>query len=110
GKRAGGAGRRAGPGLAILVAQDDPLDQYLMQHPDDLFSKPPEAAVVDPTNPYLLGPPLACAAREQPLTQQEVSLFGEGAAGAIDKLVESGDLFWRRNPLHHRGRGSPHRR
>ena len=66
--------------LAVLVAQDDPLDQYLVQHPADLFEKPPEAAVVDPTNPYVLEPHLACAAREQPLVQEELAVFGEGAA------------------------------
>ena len=62
------AGRRGVPSVAILVAQGDPLDQYLVSHPDDLFAKPPEAAVIDPTNPYVVGPHLACAAREQPLS------------------------------------------
>src|SRR5207244_9119220 len=65
-QQAGRAGRRAESSLAVLVAQDDPLDQYLVQHPTDLFEKPPEAAVVDPTNPYVVEPHLACAAREQP--------------------------------------------
>ena len=40
----------------VLVAQDDPLDQYLAQHPDELFDLPAEAAVIDPTNPYVPRP------------------------------------------------------
>jgi DEAD/DEAH box helicase domain-containing protein len=108
-QQAGRAGRRTESSLAILVAQDDPLDQYLVQHPADLFQKPPEAAVVDPTNPYVLGPHLACAAREQPMTEDEVDLFGAGARAAVSEREASGELFWRRGLLHHRGRESPHR-
>ena len=43
-QQAGRAGRRAENSLAMLVAQDDPLDQYLVHHPEDLFDKPAEAA------------------------------------------------------------------
>jgi DEAD/DEAH box helicase domain-containing protein len=109
-QQAGRAGRRAGASLAMLIAQDDPLDQYLVQHPADLFEKPPEAAVVDPTNPYVVEPHMACAAREQPMTESEVAEFGEGASEAAQRLVASGELFWRRGLLYHRGRESPHRR
>ena len=108
-QQAGRAGRRGDQSLAILVAQDDPLDQYLVQHPDDLFGKPPEAAVVDPSNPYVLGPHLACAAREQPLADEELPLFGEDAPARAEAMVEAGELVRRRGLLHHQGKASPHR-
>jgi len=108
-QQAGRAGRRGEGSLAILVAQDDPLDQYLVGHPDDLFHKQPEAAVVDPANPYILEPHLLCAAREQPLADEELAFFGEHAEDAVARLEERGKLVHRRGLIHHRGQESPHR-
>ena len=107
-QQAGRAGRRSAGSLAVLVAQDDPLDQYLVTHPADLFAKPAEAAVVDPTNPYILGPHLSCAAREQPLSPDELSFFGDTAPETVEKLTEDGKLVERRGLVHHRGE-DPHR-
>ncbi len=108
-QQAGRAGRREGPSLAVLVAQDDPLDQYLVTHPADLFDRPPEDAVVDPTNPFVLEPHLACAARELPLAEEELAFFGPAARAGVARLVERGELVRRRGTLHHRGPASPHR-
>ncbi|HXF37844.1 MAG TPA: DEAD/DEAH box helicase [Actinomycetota bacterium] len=108
-QQAGRAGRREEPSLAVLVAQDDPLDQYLVTHPADLFDRPPEDAVIDPGNPFILEPHLACAAREQPLAPEELAFFGPGAADAVRRLEERGELLRRGGRLHHRGRTSPHR-
>ena len=110
-QQAGRAGRTEEGSLAVLVAQDDPLDQYLVTHPEDLFDKPPEAAVIDPTNPFVLEPHLACAAREQPLGEGELRFFGspELVAPAIGRLEERGELLRRKALWHRRGKGSPHK-
>jgi DEAD/DEAH box helicase domain-containing protein len=108
-QQAGRAGRRSAASLAILVAQDDPLDQYLVNHPQDLFTRPPEAAVIDPDNPYVVAPHLACAAQEQPMAPEEVELFGPTATPALERLMTKGFVEQRRGLLYYRGRESPHR-
>ena len=82
-QQAGGRAVATTDSLAMLVAQDDPLDQYLVHHPEDLFDKPAEAAVIDPTNPYVLEPHLRCAARELPLREDELGVL-RGRAGRRD--------------------------
>jgi DEAD/DEAH box helicase domain-containing protein len=78
-QQAGRAGRRADSGrraLVVFVARDDPLDTYLVHHPARVFGRPIEASIIDPTNPYILGPHLACAAAERHLTEADLALFG----------------------------------
>jgi DEAD/DEAH box helicase domain-containing protein len=92
-QQSGRAGRSARDALAVLVARDDPLDTYLVHHPQAVFGRPVEATVLDPVNPYVLGPHLCCAAAELPLTPADVTLFGGPAAQAVvDGLVEEGLL------------------
>ncbi|MEV0297825.1 DEAD/DEAH box helicase [Nocardia sp. NPDC050710] len=75
-QQAGRAGRRTQGSLVLLVARDDPLDTFLVHHPEALLDKPVEATITDPNNPYVLGPQLLCAALEHPLTDAEVDEFG----------------------------------
>ena len=109
-QQAGRAGRRSDGSLAVLVAQDEPLDQYLVTHPEDLFDKPPEAAVIDPTNPYVLIPHLLCAAREQPLSDEEVATYWPEASETVLGLEATGELRRRGPLLHHAGHEAPHRK
>ena len=67
-QQAGRAGRGTRPALSVLVAVDNPLDQYFMHHPGDLFGRPHEHALIDPSNPYILEQHLPCAAHEIPLS------------------------------------------
>ena len=66
-QQSGRAGRARDEALVVLVARDDPMDTYLVHHPDALLGTPVEGCVLDPTNPYVLGPQLVCAAAELPL-------------------------------------------
>jgi DEAD/DEAH box helicase domain-containing protein len=91
-QQAGRAGRAGQGALAILVARDDPLDTYLVHHPEAIFGQPVEATVFDPENPYVLGPHLAAAAAELPLTEEDIPLFGETSRDLLDALVDRGWL------------------
>ncbi|HYF73936.1 MAG TPA: DEAD/DEAH box helicase [Nocardioides sp.] len=91
-QQVGRAGRGAQDALGILVARDDPLDTYLVTHPEALLGRPVEATVFDPTNPYVLGPHLCAAAHEAPLTEADLPLFGPTAREVVDALTEGGLL------------------
>jgi DEAD/DEAH box helicase domain-containing protein len=85
-QQAGRSGRRGQGALIVLIARDDPLDTYLVHHPAALLDKPIERVVIDPANPYVLGPQLLCAATELPLEDGEVRAFDaeQVASGLVD--------------------------
>jgi DEAD/DEAH box helicase domain-containing protein len=95
-QQAGRAGRSGAAALVLFVARDDPLDTYLVHHPEAVFGRPIEASVFDPQNPYVLGPQLCCAAAELPLRAEDLGSFGESAPAVLDQLVAQGLL--RRRP------------
>ncbi|MDQ4492098.1 DEAD/DEAH box helicase [Sinomonas sp. ASV486] len=88
----GRAGRSGQDALAAFVASDDPLDTYLVNHPEAIFDTSVEATVLDPSNPYVLGPHLCAAAAEKPLTASDLELFGPSTAGLLDQLEAQGYL------------------
>jgi DEAD/DEAH box helicase domain-containing protein len=93
-QQAGRAGRRGQSALIVMIARDDPLDTYLVNNPGALLDKPIERVVIDPVNPYVLGPQLLCAATELPLTDAEVRMWN--AEAVAEALVDDGLL--RRRP------------
>ena len=118
-QQAGRVGRDGGPSLAILVAGDDQLDRYLVEHPEEVFTRPPESSVVNLANPFILLPHLACAAFEAPLSVSDERWWGpEDLHDGVRELVGSGQLRMSRPPgreaeaprAHWTGSGRPSRR
>jgi DEAD/DEAH box helicase domain-containing protein len=65
-QRFGRAGRRQQASLGVLVASSDPLDQYLVRHPEFFQGASPEHARIAPDQPLILLDHIRCAAFELP--------------------------------------------
>ncbi len=86
-QQAGRAGRKGQTSLTIMVAGDDQLDQWLMANPDECFSRPPEPAVINVTNPFIVEPHLACAAYELPLGHHDHDYWPDTIDDGVRELV-----------------------
>jgi len=95
-QQAGRSGRSKEKALSFLIGLDNPLDQYFMRHPDSLFGKNFENALVNPDNPYILRAHLLCAAWELPLTGPDQDFFGPALLKEVPALEEQGLLRERR--------------
>ncbi|MEH0147419.1 DEAD/DEAH box helicase [Corynebacterium sp. Q4381] len=84
-QQVGRAGRRGQHAVAVMVARDEPMDTYLVHHPEALLDRPVENSVFNPSNPYLLRGHIYCAAVERPLTDTDVAAFG--AEAVVGELV-----------------------
>ncbi len=93
-QQAGRAGREERGSLAILVATADPMDQFISRHPEYLFDRSPEQALIDPNNPLIMLQHVKCAAFEMPF--QEGEHFGNVDVARVTEylqfLVEAGIL------------------
>jgi DEAD/DEAH box helicase domain-containing protein len=87
----GRAGRR-GRGLALYVAGEDALDQFLCRHPEALLDRPVEAAILDHASEEVLHGHVACAAREAPLTVEDDEFLSPAWREHADALVAEGVL------------------
>lgn len=102
-QRAGRAGRAGQESLVVLLASENPLDAYLLSHPELVLDSPVEAAVCHPGNPHVLGPHLAAAAQELPLSADDARWFGPTTLPLAAHLAAGGVLrdrggrwFWTR--------------
>ncbi|NLW87091.1 MAG: DEAD/DEAH box helicase [Planctomycetes bacterium] len=109
-QQAGRAGRASQDSLVVLVGYDDPIDQYLMRHPEFLFGASHEQAIIDPDNPHILSSQLACASFEKPISPDDRRYFGPLADKVVEILAEEGKVktiddrtYWAQGqaPSHH---------
>lgn len=106
-QQAGRSGRRNDDSLAVLLAGNDPVDQYLLRHPDYFFAQSPEHAVVDPDNPYVLARHLKAAAFELPLVDDDLANFGPLAGPLIEALCREEQLVEVKGAYYHPGGQNP---
>ncbi len=106
-QQAGRSGRRTDDSLAVLLAGNDPVDQYLLRHPSYFFAQSPEHAVVDPDNPYVLAKHLKAAAFELPLVDDDLTTFGPLASPLIEALCQEEQLVEVKGAYYHPGGQNP---
>jgi DEAD/DEAH box helicase domain-containing protein len=84
-QRFGRAGRRQQASVGVLVASSDPLDQYVVRHPEFFSAATPEQARIAPDQPVILLDHIRCAAFELPFLKGE--RFGPAAPAGVDPEV-----------------------
>lgn len=97
-QRAGRAGRKNNPALAIFIASMNPLDQYLARNPDYLMNRDPEEALINPDNPLIVLEHLQCSAAELAFSDHDQfgRLSPRELSGYLDFLADSG-VFHHKN-------------
>lgn len=108
-QQAGRAGRGKTPGLAIMVARDDPLEQFLIRNPEQIFDKSVESVALDPENRAILTDQLLCAAFERPLAVTELAAFGESALPLAEEIERTGLLQFQGGRFYYPSHESPTR-
>jgi DEAD/DEAH box helicase domain-containing protein len=91
-QQAGRAGRSTDDALVFLVAQNSPMDQYLMAHDRYLFDQSPEHAIIDPDNPHIVVGHLKCASHELPLSEGDAASMGPYAETILELLEEDQEV------------------
>lgn len=106
-QQAGRAGRRTEQSVALMVANNSPLDQYICTHPRYIFGNSPEHALTNPDNLRIMVRHLLCAAFELPFKRGEAfGGFGD-VTPLLETLRDGGDLHETRDQFHYVGEGSP---
>lgn len=92
-QQSGRAGRRNKDSLSVLVGDCFPTDQYYMQNPDEIFTKPNCELQVDLQNMLVVEGHIQCAAYELPIRPKEDALyFGKSLPQIAEERLEKDDL------------------
>ncbi len=92
-QQAGRAGRRTGASVAVFVANSNPLNQFIANHPDYFFGGSPEHGLINPDNLSILVDHIKCASFELP--------FQDGEKFGKENLAEILQFLQEKKVLHH---------
>lgn len=106
-QQAGRAGRGENESLIIMVAFENALDQYLMKHPEFLFHKSHENAVIDLHNQKITHGHLLCATKELPLTVDDFERYFDSDFDTLEELRQEGIIKDTGYGLAYAGRKDP---
>lgn len=98
-QQAGRSGRRSGTSMAMLVANSEPLNQYIVSNPDYFFGQNPERALADPDNMIILTNHVRCASFELPFNQDDK--FGRAEVRELLEFLEEEDVLYSNSGRYH---------
>ena len=98
-QQAGRAGRRTGASVAVMIANSNPLNQFIVNHPDYFFAGSPEHGLINPDNLSVLVDHVKCAAFELPF--QDGESFGGEDLQEILKFLQEHEVVHHSNERWH---------
>ena len=106
-QQAGRAGRKEADSVVFLIGLDTSINQYIMTHPEYIFERSIEEAVIEPENPYVVMGHLRCAAHELALSLDEAKDFGPNADVVLKVLEDNRKLRKIRDRWYHAASETP---
>ena len=106
-QQTGRVGRAGRDSLAVLVGIDTVINQYIMQHPEYVFERPMERAVVDRDNPFVVLGHLRCASAELPVAASGAERFGYASDLALEVLEEKQKIHRTDDAWYHAANEAP---
>ncbi|TLD35973.1 P-loop containing nucleoside triphosphate hydrolase protein [Venturia nashicola] len=99
-QQSGRAGRRNKDSLSVLIGDCFPTDQYYMENPDEIFTKPNAELQVDLENMLVLEGHIQCAAHEMPVRpEDDTKYFGRLLPTIAEERMRKDKLgFYHCNP------------
>lgn len=106
-QQAGRAGRGTRDGLAIMVAHNDPLEQFLLRDPNQLLEGELESVTINPENRIVLEQQIRCAAYERALSPTELTDFGDKALALAESMADAGDFVFQNGRFYYPSHEAP---
>lgn len=91
-QQAGRAGRGKDDALVLLVGSPNPLDQYYLSNPNQVFEEQPGNAVINPKNERIFPGHVLCAADESSISVDDERHLGSALRSVVPDLEASNEL------------------